>query len=220
MNPTRRFAFVNYLFLAANVVIAVKTFFLIPPERYEEIVFAWGYVPAEGRWLTLVTAQFLHGGVAHLIGNMLFLWIVGDNVEDKLGHLGYVVFYLLSGIAAGLVHGAAYPDSAVPCIGASGAISGVMAAYAILFPWSRIKIVYVIPIFIFAHIGTTTVRAFWAIGFWFLEQLLFTALSLSERLGGMSGVAYGAHVGGFLFGGLSILALVLVGRVRRNTSVR
>lgn len=214
INTRRRVPFVNYLLLAINVWIGLNTLLFMSPARYEWVILRYGFIPAEGFDATVLLSQFLHGGLAHLLGNMLFLWIVGDNVEDKMGHLGYLAFYLSSGVAAAAAHWWMNPLSEIPVIGASGAISGVMAAYAILFSRSRIKILYFIPIFVFIEWGVLTVRALWAIGFWFVEQLLLTYLSAG--LGERAGVAYGAHVGGFVFGGAAVLALVGSGALRRN----
>lgn len=149
-------------------------------------------------WLTLFTSMFMHGGFAHLAGNMLFLWIFGDNIENKLGHKRYLLFYLLTGVLASLSHVFATVMSAqnslVPCLGASGAISGVMGAYIILFPLKKVKVFAVMFIF--------TVPAFIALGFWILFQIL-NGVGL---LGGEdnSSVAYTAHIGGFIAGILFI----------------
>jgi membrane associated rhomboid family serine protease len=138
--------------------------------------------------------MFMHGGWAHLGGNMLFLWIFGDNVEDYLGHLRYIVYYILCGIIASLCHvGTAYvldQNLDVPCLGASGAISGVLGGYLLLFPHNRVTVI------LFRFL--TDVPAFVAIGIWFLFQLINGLGMLGDRSGG--GVAYGAHIGGFIAG--------------------
>jgi membrane associated rhomboid family serine protease len=146
-------------------------------------------------YFTLLTSMFLHGGLAHLLGNMLFLWIFGDNVEDRLGHGRYLLFYLVCGVFAGLAHvGATYlfrMDPLVPCVGASGAISGVLGGYIFLFPQKRVTVI------LFRIL--TQVPAWVAIGMWFVFQLISSlgAFGDSSQVGG---VAYGAHIGGFLAG--------------------
>jgi membrane associated rhomboid family serine protease len=146
-------------------------------------------VPA---WATLLTSMFLHGGWMHLIGNMLYLWIFGNNIEDAMGHRRFVVFYVLCGIAAALAQAIPNPDSTVPMIGASGAISGVLGAYLLLFPHARVLVA--IPLGFFLH--TVRLPAVWVLGFWFVLQLISSALAPVD--GG--GVAWGAHIGGFIAG--------------------
>ncbi len=146
-------------------------------------------------YITLLTSLFMHGGIAHLLGNMLFLWIFGDNVEDYLGHVRYVFFYLVCGVAASLAHvGVAHltqSDSLVlPSLGASGAISGVLGAYLLLYPQKQVTVI------LFRIL--TAVPAYVAIGIWFLFQLINGLGALGDDFGG--GVAYGAHIGGFLVG--------------------
>lgn len=144
-------------------------------------------------WYTLVTAMFMHGGWFHLIGNMWFLWIFGNNVEDSMGRFRFIVFYLLTGIAAAATHIYLSPDSAIPMVGASGAIGGVMGAYVILYP--RVP-VHLLIIFGF-YITTIAVPAFLMLGYWFLMQLLG---GLPQFGGAEAGVAFWAHVGGFVAG--------------------
>jgi membrane associated rhomboid family serine protease len=146
--------------------------------------------------LTLVTALFLHGGWLHLIGNMLYLYIFGDNVEDRLGHGGFLVFYLLCGVGASLTEVIATPGSSVPVIGASGAIAGVLGAYFLLYP--RARILTLIPLFLFFPV--LEVPAFFFLGFWFVLQFLEGAASTGS--GATGGVAWWAHTGGFLMGAL------------------
>jgi membrane associated rhomboid family serine protease len=193
--PRRRAPYVNYLLIVANVVV-----FLLVGLRpdYDAIVDAYGLTPAHLQWLTFLTSMFLHGDFLHLGGNMLFLWIVGDNVEDVLGHLGYLAFYLFGGILAEVPQVLLFPASTVPGIGASGAISAVMAAYALWFPRNRIKVWYILFFFLFVRSGIVLVPAVLAIGLWFLGQLLYGFLVLKQPLQG--GVGYWVHVGGFLFG--------------------
>lgn len=150
-------------------------------------------IPAE---LTLVTSMFMHGGWMHIIGNMLYLWIFGNNVEDAMGHLRFIVFYLVCGLAAVLAHALPGPESTVPMIGASGAISGVLGAYLLLYPHARVLVA--IPFgFI---IQTFYLPAVAVLGLWFVIQLLNSATTATE--GG--GVAWGAHIGGFVAGMLLV----------------
>jgi membrane associated rhomboid family serine protease len=137
--------------------------------------------------------MFLHGGFAHLLGNMVFLWIFGNNVEDATGHLRFVLFYLTCGVAAALSHVAAQPGSTVPMVGASGAISGVLGAYFLLYPHARI----VTLVFLGFFAQTVQIPAFFFLGFWFLMQFLSGAVSIGSRGGG---VAWFAHIGGFIAG--------------------
>jgi membrane associated rhomboid family serine protease len=149
-------------------------------------------------WSTLVTSMFLHGGWLHLIGNMWFLWIFGNNVEDSMGHARFVAFYLLSGLAAAAFQIVSQPDSGVPMVGASGAIGGVMGGYVVLYPRVRIQMLVIFGIFI----RTIAVPASFMLGYWFLLQLFGGAVSLG-RAGG--GVAFWAHVGGFVAGAVLVL---------------
>ncbi|MFZ9794007.1 MAG: rhomboid family intramembrane serine protease [Gemmataceae bacterium] len=145
-------------------------------------------------YLTMITSMFMHGSIGHILGNMLFLWIFGDNMEDRLGHVRYLMFYLLSGIAASLAHvGTCYflqTSMMIPSLGASGAISGVMGAYAFFFPHRKVTVLILRFV--------TTVPAMVAVGLWFLFQIISSASLFSGEEGG--GVAYGAHIGGFLAG--------------------
>ena len=143
--------------------------------------------------LTLLSSMFLHGGLLHLIGNMLYLWIFGDNVEDKLGHLRFLIFYILSGLAGSMAHVLTSPGSQVPMIGASGAIAGILGAYLIRFPQSRIWTL----IFFGFFIRTVRIPAIFVLGFWFILQLLYGLPSIGAQGGG---VAWFAHIGGFLTG--------------------
>ena len=155
----------------------------------------WGLVPADFAWDRVVTSMFLHGGWAHIGGNMLYLWIFGDNVEDRLGHGRYLVFYLLCGAVAALAQTYVNPDSSVPMIGASGAISGVLGAYIVLFPHSRV--LTIVPIVFFIQL--LEVPAIVLLGLWFLMQLLSGVGSLGDRAD-VGGVAFWAHVAGFVAG--------------------
>lgn len=214
INPTRRVPVLNYTLMAVNVGVFFL-FGLAGGESYARVVWDWGFRPAAlthgepNAVATLFTSMFLHGDLWHLAGNMLFLWICGDNVEDTLGTFGYLIFYLACGLAAGFGHMAITSTPDVPCIGASGAISGVLGAYAVFFPHSRIKLLYFINMF---WNGIWIVPAIGAIGFWFAEQALFTFLALGGDRS--TGVAYGAHVGGFIVGAIAAGILRGFGAVR------
>jgi membrane associated rhomboid family serine protease len=150
----------------------------------------------------------MHGGWLHLAGNMLFLWIFGDNVEDAMGHLRYAVFYLLTGVIAGLAHSIVDSTSITPSLGASGAIAGVMAAYLILFPWGSIRS------FPFIYIP---IPAYVVIGFWFAMELFAGVSSLDVDTSAGGGIAYFAHIGGFL-AGIVLVNLFVIGRPRPKRS--
>jgi len=215
-NPTKRIPVVNYLLLAANLFIFFYLYF-IRYEVYPQIVQGYGVIPklyhaeplsaAAGDGYRLFTSLFLHGSLPHLLGNMLFLYIAGDNVEDRVGHLRYLLFYLAAGVVANVVHIAFAHQSSwvLPTIGASGAIAGLMGAYMVWFPRRRIQFWYLF----FFMIGTFTVPAGIAFGLWFLQQLLY---GRAEMAGGMTGVAYWAHVGGFAFGAVAALTTRISGR--------
>jgi membrane associated rhomboid family serine protease len=150
-----------------------------------------------------VTSAFLHAGWAHFLGNMIFLWIFGDNVEDRFGHAGYALFYLLAAIASGATHVAAQPGSLLPTVGASGAIAAVMGAYFLLYPRARV----VSLVLVFFWIEVVSVPAFLYLGLWFLLQLAAGTAALGTEADAAGGVAWWAHLGGFAFGVLAILAL-------------
>jgi len=201
LNPRRGVPLVTVLLILANVAaFAYQATLTLHGAR--ALAFAYGTVPSRfpalltghGEWTTallpLVTSMFLHGGLLHLAGNMLFLWIFGDNVEDYFGHFAYLLFYFVCGIAAGLLHVVTNLHSALPALGASGAISGVMGAYLVLYPRSRILTL----VFIFL----VPIPAVIILGWWFVLQFLSGMSTLGMRTAG--GVAWWAHVGGFLMG--------------------
>jgi len=207
-NTSGKFPAVNVLLILTNLAAFIYQLTLTP--RLEKaFVMANAVVPdriptwlaghgtLEGAFLPLVTSMFLHGGFAHILGNMLFLWIFGDNVEAYFGHLGYALFYFVCGIGAGLVHIAFNIHSHLPAIGASGAISGVMGAYIVLEPHNRILTL----IFIFV----VRVPAVVVLGVWFAVQFLSGLSSLGTTMNG--GVAVWAHIGGFLIGVVVALAV-------------
>ena len=147
-------------------------------------------------FLTILTSMFMHGGFLHIIGNMLFLWIFGNNVEDAMGRLKFILFYLLGGIAAVGLQVAVDPSSTAPTVGASGAIAGVLGGYILLYPRARVLTL----IFIIFFVTFVELPAMLVLGFWFLQQIFFGAVGLSDPTGGGGGVAYFAHIGGFVFG--------------------
>jgi membrane associated rhomboid family serine protease len=151
-------------------------------------------------YLTVFTAMFMHGGLLHLGGNMLFLWIFGNNVEDAMGGVKYVVFYLLGGVAAVVLQVVIDPDSVVPTLGASGAIAAVLGGYILLYPRARVLTM----IFIIFFFTLIEIPAVFVLGFWFVQQILFGYFDLTNPTGGGGGVAYFAHIGGFAFGLLTI----------------
>ncbi|MEX2196127.1 MAG: rhomboid family intramembrane serine protease [Thermoleophilaceae bacterium] len=150
-------------------------------------------------WVTLFTSMFMHGGLLHIIGNMLFLWIFGNNVEDSMGRAKFVAFYLLGGIAAVAAQTAIDPDAAIPTIGASGAVAAVLGGYALLYPRARVLTL----IFIVIFFTVIELSALVVLGLWFLLQVFYGAADLAQPVGG-GGVAYFAHIGGFVFGLLLI----------------
>jgi membrane associated rhomboid family serine protease len=205
--PSRSFPFVMIGIVVLNVLVYLFGLTLTD-EGQESFLLAFAVIPARlmsppafSDWPTLITAQFLHGGLLHLGSNMLALFIFGDNVEDRLGHLRFLIFYLLSGIVGSLLHVYVDPTSAIPALGASGAIAGVLAGYMALFPTARV--LTFIPIFVIPWvIGIPA--ALWAIG-WFLMQLLSGVASLDAASSG--GVGFWAHVGGFVAGFLLVWPL-------------
>jgi membrane associated rhomboid family serine protease len=172
----------------------------------------YGLIPSQLHLDAFVTSMFLHGGWLHLIGNMWFLWIFGDNIEDILGHAKYLLFYLLCGIAAALVHVVFNGDSRLPTIGASGAIAGVMGAYMLKFP--RARVVTLVPIIFF--LTTMEIPASVMLVYWFVIQLISGVGSIGYSHLSQGGVAWFAHVGGFLTGMILIMALRPAGRYARR----
>ena len=208
--PSRTYPYATLGLIILNTVIFILQFahHISNPSGAASAVASFGLVPArvaEGRLWPFFTSMFMHGGWFHLIGNMWYLWIFGDNVEDRLGHAKFVVFYILCGLLGNLGHFLSSPGSAVPAIGASGAIAGVLGAYIISYP--RARILVVIPLFVFLHL--MSVPAVVVLGFWFIIQLVSGAVSLSHS-GGYGVVAWWAHIGGFVAG----MALIKVMRPR------
>jgi membrane associated rhomboid family serine protease len=193
--PSRTTPVVTIALIAANSLVFLYQFAL--GARVEAFVLHWGLVPAAFSWSTVVTSMFLHGGLVHFGGNMLYLWIFGDNVEDRMGHGRFTCFYLLCGAAAALAQTITNPESAVPMIGASGAIAGVMGAYFVLYPHSRI--LTLVPIFFVIQL--VEVPAIFFLGIWFLMQFLSGVGSIATAAGEPGGgIAFWAHVAGFAAG--------------------
>ncbi len=201
---SRRFPIVNWLLIALNFIVFFYEISL-SSSALNKLTLVWGLVPRQlmlhpqAAWVTIFTAMFLHGGWLHILGNMWFLFIFGDNIEDRMGHARYLVFYMLSGLAAGLLESYVLPTSNVPMIGASGAIAGVLGAYLILFPQARIA--SIVPIFFIFTIIEIPAVLFLLI--WFVLQL-FSGWTALEGTAAASGVAWWAHVGGFVFGALMV----------------
>ena len=197
-NPSRRTPFVTWALMAANIVIFLAYYPALSGNPYDLGQFwqDWALIPAEvadGREAyTLFTSMFLHGGWMHLAGNMLFLWVFGDNMEDAFGHLGFLLFYLVCGIAADGLQIISAPASHVPVVGASGAIAGVLGGYLLLYPLAKVDILVILIVFF----KTFAVRAWIVLGIWFALQI-FGGLSARADEGG---VAYWAHAGGFVAG--------------------
>ena len=199
-NPRILFPFVTFGIIILNVLIFLGQFWISgnDPGIGKSLVYMYGFVPAEFNPLTIFTSMFMHGGFAHIIGNMWFLYIFGDNVESILGHVKYFMFYLACGIGAALAQFFVEPASQVPMIGASGAVAGVLGAYMIRFPKARVHVLAVIIIFI----TTFVVPAQIVLGLWFLMQLSGGLGSLGVDTTG--GVAWFAHIGGFIIGVTSL----------------
>jgi membrane associated rhomboid family serine protease len=212
-NPTRIVPVVTYAILVINIVVFVYELSLGPD--LEAFFRVWAVIPRElsayflgeptglpfPAWITLITSQFLHAGLLHVAGNMLFLWIFGNNVEDKLGHVRFLIFYLACGVLAGLAQWFFSSGSVIPSLGASGAIAGVMGAYILRFPGA--EVLTLIPLGFF--MWTFRVPAIFFLGFWFVQQAFYSVASLNVPANvGMQngGVAYWAHAGGFIFGAI------------------
>lgn len=209
-NPSRTFPFVTYGLIALNVVAWLWEWGLL--SRGAPVVELLGVVPVRlladpfGNGYTILTSMFLHGGWLHLLGNMLFLYIFGDNVEDAIGHVRYFFFYVVAGVAAAAAQTFVEPTSVIPMVGASGAIAGVLGAYLVLYPRAPV-VVFFPPIFIFEFPAWLVILEF------FLMNVVNAFLSLGRLMNG--GTAFFAHVGGFVFGLLAVRALC-IGRVRRE----
>ena len=197
--PSRTTPYITVTIIILNALAWVVELSL-PRETLPAFLQVYGVVPADFRPPTLVTSMFLHGSWLHVIGNMWYLWIFGDNVEDRLGHGRFVAFYLLCGIAAAFGQILSDPLSRLPTIGASGAIAGVLGAYFVLYPRSRV--LTLVPLFIFWEL--IEIPAIFLLGFWFLMQLFSAgAIAVTSSAGG-GGIAFTAHVAGFVAGAAGV----------------
>ncbi|HSQ78403.1 MAG TPA: rhomboid family intramembrane serine protease [Nitrospirota bacterium] len=213
INPTERFSVVTAFFIAVNIAVFiyelllgagareafVSSFALIPERLFFPQTAARGMVPVEA---TVFTSMFMHGGFLHIAGNMLYLWIFGNNVEDSMGRMRFIIFYFLCGIIAAYSHALANTSSTVPMIGASGAISGVLGAYLMLYPRARVVTLVVFGF----YVRTVQLPAMFVLGFWFVLQFLNALISAGTG----EGIAWYAHVGGFVTG------MALIGLFKRK----
>ena len=211
-------AYVSIALVAINVLAFFMEISRPSEAALQAFITAWGVVPQEYSagvdlpptipyplWTTLLTSMFLHGGWGHLGGNMLFLWIFGDNLEHRIGHLRFLTFYLVCGLAAGIAHIVFNSQSTVPTVGASGAISGVLGGYLLLFPRNRV--------YVLTYGGVTAVPALFMLGLWILMQFV-NGVGEVARTPETGGVAYIAHIGGFL-AGMALAPLLAAGRPAR-----
>ena len=200
--PSRTFPFFTIAFIVLNTIAFLFEQSLSRPEL-EQFVHVYGVVPVRLEPITVFTSMFLHAGWGHFLGNMLFLWIFGDNVEDRLGHARFVAFYLLCGIAAVFAHVYMNPTSRIPTIGASGAIAGVLGGYFVLYPHSRV--LALLPLFIIWEV--IEVPAILFLGMWFLMQFYYVGLAAVRTGAEGGGVAFWAHIAGFVAGMAGVLVL-------------
>jgi membrane associated rhomboid family serine protease len=213
--PSRTFPFFTIAFIVLNSVAFLFEQSLSKP-ALEQFVRIYGVIPVRLDVLSVFTSMFLHAGWGHFLGNMLFLWIFGDNVEDRVGHVRFVFFYVLCGVAAVAAHVYMNPTSAIPTIGASGAIAGVMGGYFVLYPNSRV--LALVPLFIIWEI--IEVPAILFLGLWFLMQFFYGVGSMAVRTGAEAGgVAFWAHIAGFLAGMAGVLVLRKPSRTRWHSEV-
>ncbi len=217
--PSRKFPFINYFIIGTNGIVFFYQIQIYTKGTFEAFIYKFGVVPNLltknfiDHSYTLITSQFLHGGWVHIIWNLVYLYIFGDNVEDRIGHVKYLFFYLACGCGAALTQFYFNPVSEIPMIGASGAIAGVLGAYFLLYPKS--KVIALVPLGLFSRV--IEIPSFFFLGFWFIMQTfsgtatLYAARALGSDVGG---VAWFAHVGGFIVGASYVL-LFLYGRRRR-----
>jgi membrane associated rhomboid family serine protease len=211
----------TYALIAVNVVVFLITIGKGSEAAIQLFFYRWAVVPIEYRdlmdyrplapgpfWITLFSAMFMHGGIAHIAGNMLFLAIFGDNIENALGHIRFLLFYLVCGVVASFAHILFNIDSDVPSLGASGAISGVLGAYLILYPGNRVRVLVVFLI--------VSVPAFIVLGGWILMQIAAQYAEVGRETAQTDGVAYMAHIGGFAAGVIMILLFRAAGSIRRT----
>jgi len=205
-NPITTFPFVTILIIALNISVFILG--LLSSRDSQEIVLAYGAIPKDilafhsdrpvPVALTIFTSMFMHGGLLHIAGNMLYFWIFGNNIEERLGHFRFVLFYLFCGVIAAYAHALSSPDSGVPMIGASGAISGVLGAYLLLFPTARVHTI----VFFGFFVQVIRIPALIVIGFWAIIQ--FVSGLITQGILHQGGTAWFAHVGGFLAGLITI----------------
>ncbi|MEW5975019.1 MAG: rhomboid family intramembrane serine protease [Acidobacteriota bacterium] len=223
LNRSRTVPFITVALIVSNALVFLYELSL-GRRVLTQFLYIYGVVPAfllnSAHWesvgavealLPLLTSMFLHGGWLHFLGNMLYLWVFGDNIEDRLGHLRYLGFYLVSGLAASLLHILTNPSSQLPTVGASGAIAGVLGAYLVLFPGARI--LTLVPVLFFVQLVELPALIF--LGFWFVMQFFSGAISLSAAGADGGGTAWWAHIGGFVAG----MAMILKFRNRNRPRV-
>jgi hypothetical protein len=219
-NPSGTFPYVTIGIIIVNILIFLYELSL--GSGLGEFIMKFGVVPLKvsyysqvpdltfiNTFFPFISSMFLHGGFVHLIGNMWFLWIFGDNIEDKLGHFRFIAFYFLCGIIASSVHVFFNSQSNVPCVGASGAIAGVLGAYMVTFP--RARVITIVPLFVFIQV--MELPAIVVLGFWFVIQFFNGAASITASASG-AGVAWWAHIGGFA-AGVIILYIIRIFSVRK-----
>ena len=195
--PARTTPWVTFLLIGLNVLVFFHEISLGSRDA-TRFIFTYGLVPARFSWETAVTSMFIHGGWLHIGGNLLSLWIFGDNVEDRMGHGRFLLFYVLAGLVGNLAQTASSPGSAIPLVGASGAIAGVMGAYLIMFPYSRILVL----VFLLFFIDVVELPAVFFLVFWFFMQLVSGVGQLANVPG--ANVGFWAHVGGFVTGVIGV----------------
>lgn len=209
-NPTRSFPFVNYALIALNVAVFAWQYFLIATGGEAALAPGLGLVPARftlnpvGELGSVFTSMFMHGSVGHLAGNMLYLYIFGDNVEDAMGHARYVLFYLTCGVVAALAQVAMGPTSTIPMVGASGAIAGALGGYLVLYPRAPVTVLNPIPLLWLFFGLFITLPAWFAIGTWFVPNILSALVADTSE----GGIAFFAHIGGFVAGMLLVRGAV------------
>lgn len=215
-NPIRTFPFVAIGLIVINTIVFIAQ--MTSTADPGHVVFAYGAIPSYlltfktiqpiHPVLTVFTSMFMHGGLLHLGTNMLYLWIFGDNIEDRLGHMRFAVFYILCGIAAAYSHAVTAPSSMLPMVGASGAVSGILGAYILLFPHARVHTL----IFLGFFVQIVRLPALFVIGLWIILQ--FINGIISKGIAGQGGIAWFAHIGGFVFGVLMINFFLKIKRRR------
>ena len=215
--PSSRAPIVTVGIIIVNVLVYVNQL-MLPPRAAARFAYLYGLIPLEissgdllvphpvPLYATVLTSMFVHGGLFHILGNMLYLWIFGDNVEDRMGRIRFLIFYLLSGLAAAAAQVLSDPGSKIPMIGASGAISGVLGAYLLLFPHARVVTLIILGWFI----RLVEIPALIVLGFWIVVQVVSGVLTLGDQVGG---VAWFAHIGGFV-AGLVMVKPFTIGRPR------